>query len=67
MRGPASRGFKSVVQAQKFVTAHAAMHKLFTLGRLLPGQNIIEITGQVHLLSGAGQLPDRWALISVAQ
>jgi putative transposase len=33
MRGPASRIFKSVRQAQRFVTAHAAVSNLFNLGR----------------------------------
>ena len=35
MRGPASRKFKSVRQAQRFVTVHAAVHNLFNLGRHL--------------------------------
>jgi len=35
MRGPASRRFKSVGQAQRFVTAHAAVSNLFNLGRHL--------------------------------
>ena len=35
MRGPASRRFKSIRQAQRFVTAHAAVHNLFNLGRHL--------------------------------
>ena len=33
MRGPASRRFKSVMQAQRFLTAHAAVSNLFNLGR----------------------------------
>lgn len=33
--GPASRRFKSVRQAQRFVAAHAAVHNLFNLGRHL--------------------------------
>ena len=32
MRGPASRRFKSVMQAQRFVTAHAVVANLFNLG-----------------------------------
>ena len=32
MRGPASRRFKSVRQAQKFVTAHAAVQNLDWVG-----------------------------------
>ena len=35
MRGAASRRFKPVVQAQRFVTAHAAGQNLFNLGRHL--------------------------------
>ena len=35
MRGPASRRFKSMGQAQRFVTAHAAVSNLFNLGRHL--------------------------------
>ena len=35
MRGPASRKFKSVGQAQRFVTAHVAVQNLFNLGRHL--------------------------------
>ena len=35
MRGPAPRRFKSVRQAQRFVSAHAAVYNLFTLGRHL--------------------------------
>jgi putative transposase len=35
MRGPASRRFKSMRQAQRYVTAHAAVHNLFNLGRHL--------------------------------
>jgi putative transposase len=35
VRGPASRRFKSVGQAQRFVTAHAAVSNLFNLGRHL--------------------------------
>ena len=35
MRGPASRRFKSTGQAQRFVTAHAAVSNLFNLGRAL--------------------------------
>ena len=35
MRGPASRKFKSVRQAQRFLTAHAAVSNLFNLGRHL--------------------------------
>ena len=35
MRGPASRRFKSVGQAQRFVGAHAAVCNLFNLGRHL--------------------------------
>jgi putative transposase len=35
MRGPASRRFKSMRQAQRFVTAHAAIQNLFNLGRHL--------------------------------
>jgi len=35
MRGPASRRFKSVKQAQRFVTVHAAVQNLFNLGRHL--------------------------------
>ena len=33
MRGPASRKFKSVRQAQRFLGAHAAVSNLFNLGR----------------------------------
>jgi putative transposase len=33
MRGPASRKFKSVRQAQRFLDAHAAVSNLFNLGR----------------------------------
>jgi putative transposase len=33
MRGPASRKFKSVTQAQRFLGAHAAVSNLFNLGR----------------------------------
>ena len=33
MRGPASRRFKSVRQAQRFLGAHAAVSNLFSLGR----------------------------------
>jgi putative transposase len=35
MRGPASRKFKSVRQAQRFLGAHAAVSNLFNLGRHL--------------------------------
>ena len=35
MRGAAFRRFKSTRQAQRFVTAHAAVHNLFNLGRHL--------------------------------
>jgi putative transposase len=35
MRGAAFRRFKSMKQAQRFVTAHAAVHNLFNLGRHL--------------------------------
>ena len=35
MRGPASRRFKSMRQAQRFVAAHAAVQNLFNLGRHL--------------------------------
>ena len=35
MRGPASRKFKSVGQAQRFLNAHAAVYNLFNLGRHL--------------------------------
>ena len=35
MRGPASRKFKSVGQAQRFLGAHAAVSNLFNLGRHL--------------------------------
>lgn len=35
MRGPAPRRFKSVEQAQRFVTAHAAVQNRFNLGRHL--------------------------------
>ena len=35
MSGPASRRFKSAGQAQRFVTAHAAVSNLFNLGRHL--------------------------------
>ena len=35
MSGPASRRFKSTRQAQRFVTAHAAVANLFSLGRHL--------------------------------
>jgi putative transposase len=35
MRGPASRRFKSVRQAQRFLGAHAAVYNLFNLGRHL--------------------------------
>ena len=35
MRGPASRRFKSIRQAQTFVTAHTAVSNLFKLGRHL--------------------------------
>ena len=37
MRGPASRRLKSMRQAQRFVTAHAAVGNLFNLGRHLIG------------------------------
>jgi putative transposase len=37
MRGPASRRFKSVKQAQRFLGAHAAVSNLFNLGRHLVG------------------------------
>ena len=33
MRGPASRKFKSIQQAQRFVSAHAAVQNLFNLSR----------------------------------
>ena len=33
MSGPASRRFKSVKQAQRFLGAHAAVSNLFNLGR----------------------------------
>ena len=33
MRGPAFRKFKSIKQAQRFVTTHAAVSNLFNLGR----------------------------------
>jgi len=33
MRGAASRRFKSIGQAQRFVTAYAAVSNLFNLGR----------------------------------
>jgi putative transposase len=35
MRGPASRKFKSVKQAQRFLGVHAAVSNLFNLGRHL--------------------------------
>jgi putative transposase len=35
MRGAASRRFKSVRQAQRFLGAHAAVSNLFNLGRHL--------------------------------
>ena len=35
MRGPASRRFKSMGQAQRFPGAHAAVSNLFNLGRHL--------------------------------
>jgi putative transposase len=35
MRGPASRRFNSVRQAQRFLGAHAAVSNLFNLGRHL--------------------------------
>jgi putative transposase len=35
MRGPASRRFKSVKQAQRFLGAHAVVSNLFNLGRHL--------------------------------
>ena len=35
MRGAAFRRFKSMVQAQRFVTAHGAVSNLFNLGRHL--------------------------------
>jgi putative transposase len=35
MRGPASRKFKSVGQAQRFLGAHAAVYNLFNLGKHL--------------------------------
>jgi len=35
MRGPASRRFKSTSQAQRFLSAHAAVHNLFNLSRHL--------------------------------
>ena len=35
MRGPASRKFKSVRQAQRFLGVHAAVSNLFNLGRHL--------------------------------
>ena len=35
MRGPASRKFKSVGQAQRFLGVHAAVSNLFNLGRHL--------------------------------
>ena len=35
MSGPSSRLFKSIKQAQTFVTAHAAVSNLFNLGRHL--------------------------------
>jgi hypothetical protein len=35
MRGPASRRFKSVRQAQRFLGAHAAVYNLFNFGRHL--------------------------------
>ena len=35
MRGPAFRRFKSMAQAQCFVTAHAAVQNLFNPGRHL--------------------------------
>ena len=37
MRGPASRKFKSVRQAQRFVSVHAAVQNLFNLSRHLVG------------------------------
>ena len=37
MCGPASRKFKSVGQAQRFLSAHAAVQNLFNLGRHLVG------------------------------
>ena len=37
MRERGMRRFKSVIQAQRFVTAHAAVHNLFNLGRHLVG------------------------------
>jgi len=39
MRGPASRKFKSVRQAQRFLGAHAAVQNLFNLGRHLVSAN----------------------------
>ena len=35
MRGTASRKFKSTMQAQRFLTTHAAVYNLFNLGRHL--------------------------------
>ena len=37
MRGPAFPRFKSMEQAQRFVTVHAAVSNLFNLGRHLVG------------------------------
>ena len=51
------RKFKSVRQAQRFVTTHAAIQNLFNLGPW-SGLNIIVISGSVRLVSGVGQLPE---------
>jgi len=60
------RKFKSMKQAQRFFTAHAAVQNLFNLGGIWSGLNIIGISGQVRLLNGAGQLPEtRWQLPAV--
>jgi len=62
MRGPASRKFKSTGQAQRFLNAHAAVYKLFTLrvqailGGTWSKLGIIEILGKVRSLIDA----ERW-------
>ena len=58
VREQGMRRFKSVKQAQKFVTAHSAVSNLFNLGRHRCALSITEILGSVPLVSGVRRLPD---------
>ena len=73
MRGTASRKFKSTGQAQRFLTAHAAVCNLFTLRvqAILAGtwyrQATIVISGSVRFQIGAGQLRETRQIFAICQ